>query len=427
MRPHHIGRYRVTRRLATGGMAELYLCSVEGALGYTRPVVVKQILPHLSRDPEFVQMFATEAKLATHLAHPNIVPILELGEHDERLFIAMEYVEGADLQQLARVMAQRGQHVPASLACAVADRVLAALDHAHNAVDAHRRPLCVVHRDISPSNLLLSRQGEVKVTDFGVALVGNHCPQGRVRGTFSYMSPEQARGDPVDPRSDLFSVGIVLAELLLGRRLFTAGSGAETLQRVRSVELGVLDQHEGEIPPVLVAILRRALRPDPADRFPSARAFQEALEDFLHQRRQWIAPRELARFAQIDVLPYVESAEPSPPWEEITAPIVECQPAARSDAEPRRLNCWDYHQCHRQEGPDPCPSATSSVYDGVNDGVNAGRVCWSVAGTLCAGVPRCSFVAKRESCLTCPFYERVLAEQGPADFQLIPEGGTDRG
>jgi serine/threonine-protein kinase len=245
--PVRFGSYELKECIGFGGMGEVFLTSKPG-------VVVKRLLPHLAADPEFVSLFLEEARVAARLHHPNIVEIHELGEADGAWFLAMEHVDGPDLRRLGRVGPEQ--------ACRIAEQVAAGLDHAHKARDAQGRLLRVVHRDVSPHNILVAKDGTAKLIDFGVArAVGGGKP--------AYLSPEQADGGDGDARSDQFALGVVLWELLMGRRLFDAGDEVATLQRVTKCEVP---------PPLrLAGPVMRALSKDPKRRFRDCAAFAEAL------------------------------------------------------------------------------------------------------------------------------------------------------
>jgi eukaryotic-like serine/threonine-protein kinase len=212
------GQYELIERLAAGGMAELFKARVVGSHGFVKPIVIKRILPHLAADPQFVDMFIDEAKITARLSHPKIVQVMALGTENDQPFIAMEYVEGMDVLQLLRQTKALGEGVPVELAVHICHEVLDALDYAHQATGAAGAPLGIVHRDISPGNVLVSRRGDVKLADFGIARAverQQHTATGTLKGKYGYMSPEQIVGADLDGRSDLFSVGIVLAELLM--------------------------------------------------------------------------------------------------------------------------------------------------------------------------------------------------------------------
>lgn len=291
--PRQFGRYLLFDRIGRGGMADIYLAQVKTELGVPRRVVVKEILPELSGDAHFARMLVDEAKLVAGLRHANVAQVLDLGREDGRLFIAMEYVEGLDLNQLLRRLSKSKIALPAELALFIVREMLAALDFAHRAKDESGAPLGIVHRDVSPSNVLISFEGEVKLCDFGIAkAIGTPASmpsehdageqsgaRSRVVGKAAYMSPEQARGEELDARADVFAAGIVLYELCAGRRLYR-GTEEEMLALAR----------EGAVPPLperglpnqeeLQAILDRALAVDPSERFASAAELLRALDDY---------------------------------------------------------------------------------------------------------------------------------------------------
>jgi hypothetical protein len=301
--PIPFGRYQLLERLAVGGMAELFKARVVGAHGFQKPVVIKKILPHLAADASFVAMFIDEAKITARLDHPKIAQVLELGTIDEQMYIAMEFVDGPDVLALLRSCAHRKQVLPVHIGVHIAAEVLDALEYAHHARDEDGTALSIVHRDISPSNVLISRRGDVKLADFGIAHAVERQQKtqaGTLKGKYGYMSPEQVVGGDLDGRSDLFSVGIVLAEMLMGRRLFTAPNELDVLLMVRDVKLDRLDKYGAAIPEDLRAILLRALQRDAKDRFVSAAAFRDALIEWLFAHRLRVGPSDLA--ALVDAL-----------------------------------------------------------------------------------------------------------------------------
>lgn len=301
--PSRFGRYTLIERIAVGGMAELFRATAPGEHGFERQVVIKRLLPHLAREPVYTAMFIDEAKLTARLSHPKIAQTYELGRVDDALFIAMEFVDGIDVLGLLREHAWQRKRPPTEHAVWICHEVLDALDFAHHLADEHGQPLGVVHRDISPSNLLLSRRGDVKLVDFGIARAGgsgrhHRTKSGTLKGKYGYMSPEQVVEQPVDARSDLFSVGVVLAEMLCGRRLFAAAAELDVLLMVRDAKLTRLDQFGGHIPPGLDAILRKALKKDPADRWSSAAELRDALADWMFQERLRITPRHIGELVE---------------------------------------------------------------------------------------------------------------------------------
>lgn len=272
------GRYHLTQRIAVGGMAEVFWAELHGPFGFNKPLIIKRILPQHANDPEFLRMFATEAKLAGQLVHPNIVQVYELGEVDGQYFIAMERVDGLDLRLFWQVLARDRQRLPATLALYITAELLHGIDFAHRAIGHDHQPLGVVHRDVSPSNVLVSWRGDVKVADFGIALVQREARGAAhlFKGKHEYMSPEQLSGRRIDHRADIFSAGVVLAELLLGRRLFTGQTEIERLERVAGAKIDTFERHAKVFPACVAEIVRHALQRDPEHRYPSARDFRRA-------------------------------------------------------------------------------------------------------------------------------------------------------
>lgn len=296
--PRVFGNYLLFDRIGRGGMAEIFLARADLSLGASRHVVVKQVLAHLSDDEGFARMLIAEAKLAALLNHQNIVQVLDLGVEDRRLFIAMEYVEGFDLNQLLRHLSERRISLPAEFALLIVRETLSAIAYAHRATDSHGEDLGVVHRDVSPSNVLISFEGEVKLCDFGIArAVGatmddrpaglssdqaetgdaesSRIQRARVAGKSAYMAPEHARGDEIDARADIFAAGIVLWELCAGRRLYK-GTEAEMLAMARAGAVRPLPDRGLPSSASLQAILDRALAVDPSSRYFRA---EEMLKD----------------------------------------------------------------------------------------------------------------------------------------------------
>jgi serine/threonine-protein kinase len=307
--PSHVGRYQVLERLAVGGMAELFKARATGEHGFAKLVAIKKILPHLAADRSFVQMFIDEARITACLDHPNIVHVYELGTDADTPYIAMQFVDGLDVLGLLRECARTQIRLPPALAARIAHELVEALDYAHDARDGAGRALCVIHRDISPGNVLVSRRGEVKLTDFGIARAAERqhkTEAGMLKGKYGYMSPEQVHGAELDPRSDLFSAGILLAEMVMARRLFIGPSDLDTLLMVRDARLDRLRKYEEDFPPALRAIAERALAREPAHRWPSAAAFRGALADWLHGEPHATA-RDLADFVmRVEGAPTVE-------------------------------------------------------------------------------------------------------------------------
>lgn len=273
--------YRILGRIGSGGMAEVFLGKARGAAGFERTVAIKCILPAYSENPQLGAMLIQEAKVATWLTHANIVQVFDLGEHQGRYFIVMEYVDGNDLDALQKKATQKGDRLPPALAVWIVREVLRGLEFVHGRCDDAGRPLRLVHRDISPANILVSHSAEVKLADFGIARarhLARTTQAGMVRGKMGYMSPEQAAGEDVDERSDLFSTGVVLYELLTGQALFPGNNLAEVVRKLYAPETPRPSEICPVLPPVLDPVVVRALQRKPRDRFACARDFDRALE-----------------------------------------------------------------------------------------------------------------------------------------------------
>jgi len=288
-----VGRYELVRRIATGGMAEIYLARV---IGTSNELVVKRMLPAISRDPTFVEMFLAEAKITAQLSHPNIVSVVDVSDHPDDTFYAMEYVRGTDLLELVRALSKQHRIVPLELAVGIAIAVCSALEHAHTLTDQHRRPLHIIHRDVSLANILLGYDGSVKLADFGVVRHSGRAATepGILKGKLGYMSPEQALGAPLDRRSDLFALGIVLYEITTGERVFPPGD-RDDAALARIIRCAVTSPSElmFEYPVDLAAIVMTALARDPDDRYASARDMRRDLQAWLRVHRMSGSPRAI--------------------------------------------------------------------------------------------------------------------------------------
>jgi serine/threonine protein kinase len=299
--PPRLGPYELLRRIATGGMAEVYLARRAGPHGFQKIVAVKRILPQFSSDPEFVAMFVDEARVCACLGHPSIVQVFDFGEQDGELYMAMEYVDGTTGARLIRAAAASGEEIPLDVCLHITLSILRALEYAHTARDDEGKPLSIVHRDVSPGNVLVDRSGAVKLTDFGIARaaeIERRTDAGQLKGKLGYMSPEQVVGRELDARSDIFTLGIVLAEMLILRPLFSGGKELDVLLRIRDAELSAIDRATTRVPDDVRAVLFRALSRDPALRWPTAGAFADALEDIVRRRRLQVGPSRLAAFVE---------------------------------------------------------------------------------------------------------------------------------
>ena len=294
-KPIKFGKYLLLERIAVGGMAEVFVAKTFGVAGFERLVAIKKILPTMGEDAEFINMFVDEARIAVQLSHANIVQVLELGKNEENLYIAMEYVCGRDLRQLLERFRKRGQPMPMPQACRIVAEVCEALDYAHRKRDAAGRPLGIVHRDVSPQNVLVSFEGEVKLIDFGIAKAESRLQKtqaGILKGKFSYMSPEQVKGLAVDSRSDIFACGVLLWELLCGEKLFAGDSDLAILEKVRSA---VLPQPRN-CPEELTKVMFKALAADPTQRYQTASALHDDLVRFAVQGKSALGARQLAQW-----------------------------------------------------------------------------------------------------------------------------------
>ena len=337
--PLMLGPYELLQRIATGGMAEVYLARRAGPHGFQKVVAVKRILPQLAQDVDFVAMFVDEARVCARLAHPNIVQVFDFGEHDGELYMAMEYVDGTTAARLVRAAASRGEEVPLDAALYIALGVLRGLDYAHNARDDDGKPLALVHRDVSPGNVLIDRSGAVKLTDFGIARaaeIERRTDAGQLKGKLGYMSPEQVVGRELDARSDLFTVGIALAELVMLRPLFSGPSEIDVLMRIRDADLSVLDRAGSRVPDDVRTVLFRALARDRALRYPTAAAFAEGIEEVLRRRRLQVGPAKLAAWVErLGLVQTDDDGDDAPPSETSirkTANLHAAAAVARADA-----------------------------------------------------------------------------------------------
>jgi serine/threonine protein kinase len=287
-RAKRLGRYEVLGHLAHGGMAELLLARATGLEGFARHVVVKRIHPEQARDERYVAMFLDEARLAASLHHHNIVQVHDVGEDDGEYFLAMEYVHGKDVREILRHLALAGAQPPLEHVLAIATAVASGLHHAHEMLGPDRRPLDIIHRDVSPANILVGYDGNVKIVDFGIARSRRDearmrrlvTQSGQLKGKVAYLSPEQCRGQHLDRRSDIFALGIVMFELVTVRRLFRAEGDFAKMQQIVSGEIIPPSQFRADMPRELEAIIVKCLALDPASRYQTADELRVALDAF---------------------------------------------------------------------------------------------------------------------------------------------------
>ncbi|HVR72407.1 MAG TPA: protein kinase [Vicinamibacteria bacterium] len=325
------GPYRLLERVAVGGMAEVFKAKRTGVEGFEKVLAVKRILPHLSENKEFVDMFIDEAKMVAGLAHPNIVQIFDLGKIEKSYYIAMEYVHGRDLRSILRRARERDVRMPLDLALLVVSKVSSALEFAHRKKDERGRAMQIVHRDVSPQNILISFEGDVKLTDFGIAKAATKASltdAGALRGKLLYMSPEQAWGKPMDRRSDIFSLGIVFYEMVTDHRPFLGSSEMSILEMVRECRVVAPSTLNPRIPAKLENVIMMALAREADDRYQDAAELCRDLERVLHE---WQPPRAgaLARFLEV----LFDEQERNDSVDEPEAPAAEAIQAADADVE----------------------------------------------------------------------------------------------
>jgi tetratricopeptide (TPR) repeat protein len=298
----HFGKYLLIEKVGSGGMAELFMAKQTGLKGFEKVMAIKRILPHLTQDTEFVTMFINEAKLAALLTHQNIVQIFDLGHMEDSYFIAMEYVMGKDLRTILQRAKVLNMPISVGHALLIISQVCAGLDYAHRKKDLSGQDLNIVHRDISPQNILVSYEGEVKLVDFGIAKAASSSSETRtgiLKGKLSYMAPEQACGKPVDRRADIFALGVVLYEMLTGVKLFKGDNDFNTLEKVREAKIEPPPTSlNRQVSPELDAIILKALAREPDNRYQSASEFQTALEDHMSKMGYDFSTVRLAQYLQ---------------------------------------------------------------------------------------------------------------------------------
>jgi serine/threonine protein kinase/tetratricopeptide (TPR) repeat protein len=293
------GKYQLLEQLARGGMAEVFKAKAHGVEGFEKILVIKRILPELSQNPRFVEMFINEAKIAVTLSHANIVQVFDLGQAQNTYFIAMEYVMGMDLATTLKLASKAGRRLSPELAVYIVSELVKGLDYAHRRRDADQRPLNLVHRDVSPQNVLLSNEGEVKLTDFGIAKARTVAQAvtdvGIVKGKYAYMAPEQILGKFVDARADVFAAGVLLYEALAGVNPFQTGSNYDTLQRIREGDVAPIETLV-DVPAEVGRVVSEAMAWEPGQRYPSAGHLYEDLIQYLYGTGRRFGAKDLADF-----------------------------------------------------------------------------------------------------------------------------------
>ncbi len=295
--PVEFGPYILLERISLGGMAEVFKAVEFGVEGFERTVAVKRILPHVAEDEEFITMFKDEAKIAVQLTHSNIAQIYNLGHENDSFYIALEYIAGRDVRTIFERMRSAKQLMPVDMCCYCVMQVCEGLDYAHNKKDKYGRSLNIIHRDVSPPNIIVSYEGEVKLIDFGVAKAAGRVSKtqaGILKGKFGYMSPEQVRGMPLDRRSDVFALGVCLWELLTCQRLFQGETDFETLDKVRNVVVPSPREINQAIPAELERIVFKALASEPDERYQSATELHDDLQAFMFAQGLFYSRKDLA-------------------------------------------------------------------------------------------------------------------------------------
>ena len=294
-------RYRVIDRLAAGGMAEVYRAESAGLEGFKKKVAIKRVLPHLSEKKKFIKMFLDEARLGAFLSHSNCVQVFDIGVGDNTYFIVMEYVDGADLKAVIEWVRKQNRSFPTAFAVYITTKICEGLAYAHDLADENGRTLGIVHRDLSPPNVLITKFGEIKIVDFGLAKASTQLEKsepGIIKGKFSYLSPEAAMGKDVDLRTDVFAAGIILWEMLAGRKLFQGESDFETVKQVQRAEIPSISRINPSVDAALEAILNKSLARDVNARYLTARDFGIALTEWLFSTKNAVTPFNIAELVQ---------------------------------------------------------------------------------------------------------------------------------
>ena len=295
-------RYRVVEKLESGGMAEVFRAESEGLQGFKKQVAIKRVLPHLSEKKKFISMFLDEARLSAQLSHSNCVQVFDIGVGDNAYFIVMEYVDGANLKAIAESLRKHGREFPVQPAALIALEICKGLAYAHELRDANGADMKIVHRDMSPPNVLVTKYGEIKIVDFGLAKANSQLERsepGIIKGKFSYLSPEAAMGQEVDARTDIFAVGIILWELLAGQRLFLGETDFQTVKKVQQAVVPPISQINKQVPPELEKIITRTLARDPAVRYQTARELGVDLNKFMFRFGQPVSTFDIASLVAV--------------------------------------------------------------------------------------------------------------------------------
>ena len=355
-KPIRFGKYLILDKIATGGMAELFRAKITSVEGFEKLVAIKKILPNLTQDSNLVNMFIDEAKLAAMLTHQNIVQIYDLGSMEGAYFIAMEYIHGKDLRVLSNKSKEKELPLPLEYALYITSRICSGLDYSHNLKDIQGNPLKLIHRDISPQNILVTYEGEVKIVDFGIAKAARKTAdtrEGLIKGKVAYMSPEQAAGKTIDHRSDIFSAGILLYEMITGVRMFD-GADLNVLDKVRNADFQKAETIVSELPAEVSEILRRALARAPSRRYKSCVAMLADLEECLSSFA--VRPRAEGLSHYMKALFAEEIAAEAAALLKIEAEVFSLKEEGASDGKTKTLHILDHIEPVPPKKTAPAPS-----------------------------------------------------------------------
>ena len=339
-------------------MAEVFRAESEGLQGFRKQVAIKRVLPHLSEKKKFIAMFLDEARISAQLSHSNCVQVFDIGVGDNAYFIVMEYVDGANLKSIAESLKKQGKDFPVSAGAWIAHEICKGLAYAHELTDHQGNHLHIVHRDMSPPNVLLTKFGEVKIVDFGLAKASSQLEKsepGIIKGKFSYLSPEAALGQEVDHRTDIFAVGIILWELLSGQRLFLGETDFQTVKKVQQANIPAISQINRRVPPELERIVNRTLAKDPQARYQTARELGQDLAKFMFSFGQAVSSFDVATVVQSTMR---EKQRVRPPQGSIIDKLIEealfeFTSLKEEDGQPPQPNAQSQASAHLQQFVNP--------------------------------------------------------------------------
>jgi serine/threonine-protein kinase len=389
--PANVGRFQILRELGRGGTAVVYLARIVGPGGFERLFALKMIHGPISLQTSFVDALLNEARIASKLHHPNVISVFEMGEHQGRHYLVMDYVPGENLANAFRGGWTRDRPPPIDIAAHIILSASQGLHAAHELKDAYGRPLDVVHRDVTPQNIIIGHDGIVRVMDFGIAKAANLVSvtrPGTIKGTAAYMSPEQVRGEPLDRRTDVFALGVMLWETTLGARLFKSTSYVKTASQVLMMPIPRPSSVRPGYPPMLEAIVMRALARDPEKRHPTAKALGDDLDDFFVKEGKGVASADIERFLKRAI-----RARDRIPEAAVSGPFAEQRTVSQPNAFDERLPTV----CVAVPGPEepdtqksrsPIPPGSRNRMSRLSGAVAAGAPLLSIAGSESAdGAP----------------------------------------